>query len=816
MDTLLHDARFGFRVLARNKTFSIAAVLSLALGIGAVTAIFSIVYGVLLKPLPYPAPDRIVQVWQINEFTRRGQTSDPNFEDWRTSARSFQAMAQYSTGMASVTGGSETTRASVAYGSRDFFRAIGVSPVLGRTFSEEDLKLGGSPAVIVSHAFWTRFLGSGRDLDNLVLTFDARAHQVVGVMPEGFSFPDGTTDLWAPREQWPRLPSRTAHNWLVVGRLADGVGLAQARAEMTALAKQMKRAHGDDIALDDVALVPLQEQIVGNVRPALLVLMGAVGFLLLVACANVANLMLAQLNARRRELAVRSAIGASGRRLRRQLFTESVLLAGTGGILGWLLAPWTVRAFLALDPDRLPLRDRVAIDVRVALFSFVIIAGVAIVLALATGQRFGGRDVGEALKTGGRQQSGGRGDERFRGALVAVQVALSLVLLIGAGLLGRTLYRLVMVDPGYRTSHALVVNVALPSMNDPAAWRRNAQFHEQLIDRIRQLPGVQQVGGIQVFPLPGGLANGTFLEMYPGERVETLEDFVRLAKDPARAGQAEFRVASEGYFAAMGIPLRRGRMFDDRDAPDAPHVALVSELLAGKRWPNQDPIGKVIQFGNMDGDTRAFTVIGVVGDVRDRGLDREPRATFYGYYRQRPRAIADFTFVVAGANHASFAPAVQHAIREMRPDVAPHVSTIEDLVATSMADRRFNLWLIAAFGAGAIVLAGLGIYGVTAFWVSRRTQEIGLRLTLGATPGEVIGMVLWRAGRLVAIGALMGAAGALALTRVLRTLLFDVEPTDPATFAAGAGLLVLVAMIACVAPARRAGTVDPAEALRQE
>jgi predicted permease len=813
----MQDLRYGFRVLARNKTYSVAAVLSLALGIGATTAIFSIVYGVLLKPLPYPSPERIVQVWQVNEYTRRGQTSDPNFEDWRSSARSFGALAQYSTGTVSVTGGSETTRASVAYGSRDFFRVLGVSPTLGRAFSNEEMRLNGSPAVVVGHGFWLRNLGGERQLDKLVLDFDGRAHQVVGIMPDGFAFPDGTTELWVPREVWPRFPSRTAHNWLVVGRLNEEAALGQARAEMSALARQMKQAHGDDIALDDVALVPLQDQIVGNVRPALLVLMGGVAFLLLVACANVANLMLAQLNARQRELAVRSAIGASANRLKRQLLTESALLAGAGGLLGLLLAPWAVRALLALDPSRLPLRDRIGVDLRVALFSFLVIAGVAVLLAVASGRRFGSRDLAQALKTGGRSHIGGRGDERFRGGLVAVQIALSLVLLVGAGLLGRTLYRLVNVDSGYRTSGALVINVALPYVDDPGSWRQNAMFYDRLIERLRSVPGVHHVGGIQAFPLTGGLANGTFLEMYPGDRVETIDDFARLAKDKTRGAQAEFRVASEGYFAAMGIPLRQGRLFDDRDAPDAPHVAVVSELLAKRRWPNQDPVGKVIQFGNMDGDTRPFTIVGVVGDVRDRGLDREPRATFYGYYRQRPRTIAEFTLVVAGrGDAAALAGPVRQIVRDMRPDVAPQVTTMEDLVATSVADRRFNLWLIAAFGIGAIALAGLGIYGVTAFWVARRTQEIGVRLTMGATPAEVVGMVVWRAGWLVGIGALAGVAGALMMTRLLRTLLFGVEPTDPAAFGAAAGVLALVALIACAIPARRAARVDPAEALRQE
>ncbi|HSL21643.1 MAG TPA: ABC transporter permease [Vicinamibacterales bacterium] len=817
METILKDVRYGVRVLTHSPGFTAAAVLSLALGIGAVTAIFSVVHGVLLRPLPYPDPDRIVQVWQVNEDTRRGQVSDPNFEDWRDENRSFAALAQYATSTESVAGGAEAVRANVTYVSRGFFDVMGVPPAAGRTFVADETREGGNLAIIVSQAFWTRAFGGATGFDGKILRSEGRAFQVVGVMPAGFAFPDGNTDIWVPREILPRNPHRTGHNWLVVGRIKPHVALAQARDDMSALARSQVARYGDDIQLTDIALVPLGEQTVGGVRRPLLVLLGAVVFLLLVACANVANLMLAHLNARRRELAVRSALGASAARLNRQLLTEAVLLAAAGGALGFLLAPWALGAMLALDPGQLPRREQISVDPQVGLFTLAVIAAVAILLGFAAGTRSASGGLNEALLSGGRSHAGGRGEERFRMLLVAAQVALSLMLLVGAALMGQTLYRLISVDPGYRTSGALVMDLALPYDDNTATWRQTAQFYDRLIGRLQSVPGVERVGGINRFPLAGGVTNGTFLEILPNDRLESLEDFQRLARDSSRTGTAEFRVTSADYFSAMGIPLRRGRLFDDRDAPDGPHVAVVSESLANRRWPGRDPIGRQIQFGNMDGDLRPFTIVGVVGDVRDRGLDREPRPTLYGFHRQRPRVIAHFSIAAATrVDPAELAPAFRQAVREMRPDVAATIATIEDLVSASFSDRRFNLSMLAAFGLSAVVLAAVGIYGVTAFWVSRRTREFGVRLALGATPGEVVRMVIGRTWATVGLGVIVGVAGALAMTRLLRTLLFGVEPTDPLAFTAATAALAIVAFIAGIVPASRAARVDPAEALRAE
>jgi predicted permease len=693
---------------------------------------------------------------------------------------------------------------------------------VGRTFVAEELREGGRPAVIVSEAFWRRVLESDRDLRRRPLRFEGRAFEVVGVMPPGFAFPV-ETDLWVARELWERNPNRTGHNWFVVGRLRDGVSLDAARTEMSALGKALKTRFGSDIWLTDIDVIPLREQLVGAVRPALLVLLGAVGFLLLVACANVANLLLAQLTSRRRELAVRSALGASTWQLNQQLLVEAGLLAGTGGLLGFMLAPWAVRALLALDPGKLPRTDEVAVNAEVALFTFALAAATAALLALAAGTRRGRSNVNEGLKSGGRSQGAGRGEERLRAALVSVQVALSMMLLVGAGLLGRTLFHILERDPGFRTENVVAIDLAVPSSDDPAEGLAIAEFYTELIDELRAQPGVTAAGGINGLPLTGSYADGTFVIQRPDEsftRPDGEPDFVlfsRLAKDPSRTGQAEFRVASAGYFAAMNIPLRRGRLFDERDGAEAPHVAVISETLAKRVWPHDEPLGKTIQFGNMDGDMRPFTIVGVVGDVADKSLDSSPRPTFYASYRQRTRPIANFWIVAATAgDERALASAAGRIVRRLRPDVPPRVRLVEDIVATSVADRRFNLFLLATFGIAAIVLAAIGIYGVTSFWVAQRSQEFGVRLTLGATPGGVVRMVVRRTAAVVGLGVVAGLIGSYALTRLLRSLLYEVTSTDPLTFAAAMALLVTVGLIAAIVPARRAGRVDPTVALRSE
>jgi putative ABC transport system permease protein len=817
MDGLIQDLRYGLRQLGRNPGFTLVAVLTLGLGLGAATAIWSVVYGVLLRPLPYPEPERIVQVWQINERGGRTSVSDPNFAEWREWSRSFRALAQFSAQQVTVTGGAEPARVMAAAVSRDFFPAMGAAPILGRGFAEDDLVVGGAPGVIVSEGFWRRHLDGATDFTALRLEFYGRSNQVVGVMPACFAFPFGA-ELWVPREQFPRLPSRTAHNWQVIGRLAGGATLEQAQAEMTAIARRQKEMYGDDTWHVDAAVVPLAEQLTGHTRPALLALLGAVGFLLLVACANVAGLLLARGAARQRELAVRAALGASRGRLVRQLLTESLLLALAGGAAGVVLAAFGVEALLALEPGRLPRTGDVAVDWPVLAFVLLLAVVVAAALGTLAALRMSG-GLTNALAEGGR--SGIGGGEGVRRVLVAAQIALTLVLLVGAGLLGRSFLRLVETDPGFRTEGLVVMDLTHPQPSGLEGYARIARTHEELLARLAAAPGVTAAGGVNSFPFYPGGADGMFLILPPGERMDTMDDllknFERLARNPDYTGYADFRIASGDYFRAAGIPLVAGRLFDERDGPDAPHVALISESLARERWPGRDPIGARIQYGNMDGDVRMFTIVGVVGDVRERGMDAAPRATFYGEYRQRPRVTGHFQVAVAGT-----LPAVQlislarTELARVAPDVPPQFRTIEEVVAGSLADRRFPLLLLGVFGAVALALAVVGVASLAAWAVARRRREIGVRMALGASPGEVVRMIVRQGARLVAVGAVVGVVAAVALTRLLEGMLYGVRATDPLSFAAAAALLVVVALAACWAPARRAASIHPSEALRHE
>ena len=814
METLIRDIRYGCRMLVKKPVFTSVAVLTLALGLGSTTAIFSVINGLLLRPLPYPNPDQIVRVWQVGDKGQRMQFSDPNFEDLHTESRSFQALAQYSSRAFSVSGGSEPVRTPGAVVSQDFFDVMGVRPLLGRAFLPAEHNQGEPMTIIVSYGFWQRYLGGDPDLSSKKLTFLNQSHQVIGVMPQGFSFPPGT-ELWSPRGLSPRLPSRTAHNWQVVARLEGGVTHEQARQEASAIAARLKQQFGDKTWMADATVVPLQEVMVAQVRPTLYILMGAVGFLLLIACANVVNLLLAQAASRQRELAVRVALGASRWRLVRQFLAESLLLAFIGGTLGLLLAWWGVGVLLALEPGNLPRTNEVSVDYRVLTFAAAASFTVALLLGLMTAWRSTGVNLQEALKAAGRSHLGGGASQRLRSSLVVTQIMLTLVLLTGAGLVGRSLLNLLSVDPGFRTESLVAMHLSHTFPKDEAARARQASFHEQLDERLRTIPGVVEIGAIDSFPLSGNQPNGTFIIMQPNENIKSLADFEGLMRDPQRTGSADYRIASEGYFRAMNIPLIRGRLFGPGDGPETQHVAVISESLARQRWPDEDPIGKLIQFGNMDGNLKPFIIVGIVGDVREYGLDLDPRPTFYGYYKQRP--FSAMTVVLYGeAQSAALISASRSILHEADPNLPARFRTVDEIVSASVADRRFNLLLIGVFAGTALLLAVMGIYGVTAYSVAQRTQEIGVRMALGARPMDIFRMVLGKGLLLTAIGVALGLAGALGLTQLIRSLLYGVTPHDAITFSAAAILLAAVALMACFFPARRATKVDPMVALRYE
>ena len=812
MDAFRHDLRFAVRSFLRNPGFSAITVVTLAIGVGATTAIFSVIYGVLLRPLPYSEPERIVRVWALDADGGRTDSSDPTFADWQARSRSFAALAQVQGPYpVSVSGDAEPARVSGASISRGFFQVVGVEPVAGRLFVAEEQRFGGAPAVLVSRRFWERHLGSARDFASKTLVFDGRVHKIVGVLPASLAYPPGV-DLYVPRELREVLPSRTAHNWAVVGRLRPGVTLAQAQVELSTVTRGMKAEYGDDTRTVDARLVPLHEQIVGRVRPALLTLLGASAFLLLIACANVGNLLLARTAVRQRELAVRLAMGAGRRRLVQQFLAEALVTSLVAAAVGVVVAVAGVELLLALEPDSVPRLGEVGVSWTALAFTVGIALATAAGLGLVTAIRGAGEEdlrVSLAQSQRGLAASGGY----LRGGLTVAQVALTLVLLVGAGLLGRSIVRLLAVDPGYRTAGTLVLDLSMPWPENRSQVARNQRFAEDLTARLRGIPGVADVGGVNAFPLSGAGANGTFLVLSRPDEPLDFSQLSELMKDPDRSGYADYRVASGGYFRAMNIPLLRGRLFDERDGPDAPHAALISRTLAEKEWPNADPIGRVIQFGNMDGDLRPFTIVGIVGDVRERGLDDEPRATFYGHSRQR--RIANFSLVLHGsAKPTSLIAPARRALRELAPNMPPRFRTIEDVVASSMAQRRFALVLLAAFGAAALLLATMGVYSVVAYLVAQREHEIGIRVALGAQRADVLGIVLRHGAVLTLIGVGVGLGAAFWLTRLLTGMLYGVTPTDPASYGAVVGLLLGVALAASYLPARRAMRVDPMRVLR--
>jgi putative ABC transport system permease protein len=816
MFSLLLDFRHAVRVLGKNLNATGVAVFTLALAIGATTAIFSVVYGVLLHPLPYPTPDRLMAIWEVNHRGAYSRLADPNFNDFRDRNKTFSAMTKYAAGVTSVGGTADPTRATVAAVTKDFLTVLGVHPSLGRSLNAADAGIGAEPVAIVSHRYWLESLGSTDDLSTFHLRIENRVYAVVGVMPAGFQFP-ANADLWVPAELDVESPSRTSHNYWAIGRLREGVSVAQATADLSGIAKDIIRESPEqgDYLLADAAAVPLHASLTRRVGSTLYVLLGAVFFLLLVACANVTNLLLAQAVARQRELAIRHALGAGRGRLVRQFVAEAIVLLTVSCLAGLMIASLGMSPLLSLAPVDLPRLDGVSMDRTVLGFAIGLSAFVAIVLGILTSARAARRDARDTLADGGGGQAGSVSSQRVGRIVVALQMAITVVLLIGATLLGRSLLRVLSVDPGFRTDGIVAMDLAMSYLDDATAKARLSPVYADLFERLRAIPGVDEVAAANAVPLDGGLPDGQFLVIDPQDVPKTMEALRPLFQRKDKVGLADYCAVSPAYFHALEIPLIRGRLFDDRDGPDSAHAAVISESLARSRWLDADPIGATIEFGNMDGDLRPLTIVGIVGDTREYGLEQAPRPTLYVNLMQRPRF---WTTIVmrSNADARAIISAARVVLKNVAPDVAPRFRTFNEIYSASLGARRFNLTLVAVFAGTALVLAIAGIYGVMTYTVTQRRREIGVRVALGATPARVFRIILGQGLMTTAMGVTAGIIGSLGLTRTLGSSLFGITPTDPLTFAAVIVTLTAVATMTCYLPARRATGADPIEALRQD
>jgi putative ABC transport system permease protein len=811
MRNLWLDLRYGARMLRKNPGFTLIAVITLALGIGANTAIFSVVNAVLLRPLQYSDPGRLVQVWQ--NFSQSGANqvtvSAPEFLDYKDQNRVFERMAAFRFQGFTLTGGNEPERMFGARVSADLFSMLGVAPALGRTFLPEEDQVGGPRAVILSHGLWQRRFGSDTTLIGKSLTLDGESFTVVGVMPPGFQFPPQALQ----NELWANVPfdanDLNRRGWRplgVIARLKSGVGLDQANAELKAIAG---RFPASGIVPSSYA-VSLQEQVVGRVRRALLVMLGAVSFVLLIACANVANLLLSQAAARRREMAIRAAVGASRSRLFRQLFVESLPLALLGGGVGLIMAVWIVELLASANPGNLPRANEIGIDLRTLWFTLSVSLLTGVVFSLAPAWQFSKLDLNESLKEGGRGTSVSFRRFSLRSLLLVSEVALSLTLLIGAGLMINSFARLLRVDPGFDPRGVLTMQMALPQSKYAEIQQR--AFFEQALERIRRLPGVQSAGMTSALPLTGNPDFGFTIEG-------------RTPSAPGDVPQTGWRAISPDYLQTMSIPLRRGRYFSGLDHEKASGVAIINETMARRFWPNEDPLGKRIKLGGPQRPYPWMEIVGIVGDVKHDGLDAPVGPEMYLPYAQTPfsqmpaglRFPAMSLAARSGSDHDSLAAAMRAEIRALDKDQpVTNIRTLDLVLADSISQQRFYLLLLTFFASVALILAAVGLYSVVSYTVKQRTHEIGVRMAFGAQAGEVLRLIIKFGMKLTMIGALIGLAGALTLTRLMRTLLFDVSATDPLTFVVVALLLTGVALLACWIPARRATKVDPIIALRVE
>jgi putative ABC transport system permease protein len=792
---MLQDLRYGVRMLRKNPGFTFVAVLTLSLGIGANTAIFSVVNGVLLNALPYPQPEQLTMVWPDTE----GSASYPNFVEWRDRNHTFEGMAGMATRGFNLTDGGEPEEIRATRVSANFFQLMGVNPARGRGFTSEEDQPGRDGVVILSHGLWQRRFGGDPGILNQAISLNGIPNIVVGIMPPGFKFPE-KTELWKPLA--PNEGDRTSRGFLwfnVVGRLKPGVSRSAAQADLDVVAKQIASQLGPPknrfVAGYYVEVVPLLEHTVGSIRRNLMILFGVVLLVLLIACANVANLLLARAASRQREVAVRAALGAGRWRIVRQLLTENLLVAVLGGALGVLLAWLGLRLLPDLSPANIPRLENIRLDGRVLWFTFALSLLTGLIVGLAPALQTTQIELSRTLKEGGSTGACGGRAQRIRGVFVVAEVALTLALLIGAGLLLRSFWRLQQVNPGFKTDHLLTLRLTLLRSKYPE--RQVAPFFEQLQERLSALHGVEAVSAATDRPHSGAF---TVENRPPNE--EELE--------------LPFSAVQPNYFQTMGIPLLKGRAFTVEDARGSPEVAIVNETFVNRYFLNEDPVGKRFTFGDAGPSAQWITIVGVVRDTRRRGLDQPIRLESWMPHTQRPLSSMEVVLRTTG-DPLALSRAVREAVWSLdRSLPIPSIQTMEQILSESVALRRLNMLLLGLFALVALMLTAVGIYGVMSYAVTQRTHEIGIRMALGARGADMLRMVVWQGMSLALIGVALGLAAALALTRVMEHLLFNVKANDPATFAGISLLLISVALLAAYLPARRATKVDPMVALRHE